>query len=544
MAYRLNYSDYSTTTGPPDPASWVGPPGPMGPPGPQGIPGPIAEGGPFLPLSPSPITATGSTTSRSMQDRLSEVVNVKDFGARGDGTTNDTAAFNAAMAAGKNVAIPTGLYLLDPLNIPNGVVLQGMVPGPLDPYPVGWLTTPIGTTLLINSHATQFITLNNSSGLMDVMIYDPGQVSYTATAPHVFPAVVRMNGVSRVRGVTIINAYVGMEVRCGRCFIKDTYIGAYNIGVDTDTAADMCYYTNIWCGVFYDTAFGVFPWQNMDNWVMNNNGVAFKFAHADLANMVNCGAFIKWCGLYVVDGTDAVRTSSSLCVNFYMDTCVYGAVIFSSNAAISWQLINYVALPTSGPANSQPQAQSPLVLQSGGSSAPIVNWTGGAIGLPSFWTTPTPIVNAGVLQVVNVSHVTDGVVMPTMNGNPAVGTSLAFARADHVHPSVIANGVWSEWLDATGAVAVNFGVQPDNTLYFYGSNATGAPRILMTMALRSSSSVMGWQVPVQFVSTVGFNNSAPIAKPTVSGAKGSNAALASLLTALAAYGLVTDSTSA
>jgi hypothetical protein len=50
--------------------------------------------------------------------------------------------------------------------------------------------------------------------------------------------------------------------------------------------------------------------------------------------------------------------------------------------------------------------------------------------------------------------------------------------------------------------------------------------------------------PSRFNSTIGFNNTAPVAKPTVSGAKGSNAALASLMTALAAYGLVTDSTSA
>lgn len=42
---------------------------------------------------------------------------------------------------------------------------------------------------------------------------------------------------------------------------------------------------------------------------------------------------------------------------------------------------------------------------------------------------------------------------------------------------------------------------------------------------------------------VGFNNTAPIAKPTVTGSRGSNAALASLLTALASYGLITDSTS-
>lgn len=42
---------------------------------------------------------------------------------------------------------------------------------------------------------------------------------------------------------------------------------------------------------------------------------------------------------------------------------------------------------------------------------------------------------------------------------------------------------------------------------------------------------------------VGFNV-APIAKPTITGSRGGNAALASLLTALANYGLITDSTSA
>jgi hypothetical protein len=49
---------------------------------------------------------------------------------------------------------------------------------------------------------------------------------------------------------------------------------------------------------------------------------------------------------------------------------------------------------------------------------------------------------------------------------------------------------------------------------------------------------------IRLRSPVGFNNTTPIAKPTVSGAKGSNAALASLMTALAAYGLVVDSTTA
>lgn len=41
---------------------------------------------------------------------------------------------------------------------------------------------------------------------------------------------------------------------------------------------------------------------------------------------------------------------------------------------------------------------------------------------------------------------------------------------------------------------------------------------------------------------IGFHGSAAIAKPTITGSRGGNAALASLLTALASYGLVTDST--
>jgi hypothetical protein len=43
---------------------------------------------------------------------------------------------------------------------------------------------------------------------------------------------------------------------------------------------------------------------------------------------------------------------------------------------------------------------------------------------------------------------------------------------------------------------------------------------------------------------MGFFNTAPVAKPTVTGSRGGNAALASLLTALANLGLITNNTSA
>jgi hypothetical protein len=53
-------------------------------------------------------------------------INVKDYGAVGNGTTVDTAAFVAAIAAaaGRSVTIPAGLYLVDSLTVPYGVTLE------------------------------------------------------------------------------------------------------------------------------------------------------------------------------------------------------------------------------------------------------------------------------------------------------------------------------------------------------------------------------------------------------------------------------------
>ncbi|MCR5563998.1 MAG: tail fiber domain-containing protein [Desulfovibrio sp.] len=58
------------------------------------------------------IIATGTTTSRLFADRFADVVNVKDFGAKGDGVTDDTTAFEAAAAKKKTVFVPKGRYVL------------------------------------------------------------------------------------------------------------------------------------------------------------------------------------------------------------------------------------------------------------------------------------------------------------------------------------------------------------------------------------------------------------------------------------------------
>lgn len=48
----------------------------------------------------------------NVQSKLSEIVSVKDFGATGNGSTNDTAAIQLALATGCTVLFPSGTYLI------------------------------------------------------------------------------------------------------------------------------------------------------------------------------------------------------------------------------------------------------------------------------------------------------------------------------------------------------------------------------------------------------------------------------------------------
>ncbi len=66
---------------------------------------------PAIGATPYSVTGTGAI-SRTIQDRLTEMVSIKDFGAVGDGITDDTLAIQKALTAHKKVFVPSGTYLI------------------------------------------------------------------------------------------------------------------------------------------------------------------------------------------------------------------------------------------------------------------------------------------------------------------------------------------------------------------------------------------------------------------------------------------------
>ena len=126
-------------------------------------------------------TQAGSTDTRTVQAKLQESVSVKDFGAVGDKTTDDTASIQAAFDGGsKNIFFPSGTYKISSgLNITSSVnvscdknvVIDGSsIPASvtLGEQHVVKATGSIGSSVALTSNITEediTITLSSTSGL-------------------------------------------------------------------------------------------------------------------------------------------------------------------------------------------------------------------------------------------------------------------------------------------------------------------------------------------------------------------------------------------
>lgn len=145
-------------------------------------------------------------------------------------------------------------------------------------------------------------------------------------------------------------------------------------------------------------------------------------------------------------------------------------------------------------------------------------------------STPITLSGSGNLQLFAN---TVAFVAPTV-GNNLVVTPGASVSSASITVGTSGTGV----INFTGAGGMNIGPGGANAINVLGGTSTS------TAALITNVNASGGMQLGNGGNKLAFLGGTPIAKPTITGAKGSNAALASLLAALVNYGLVTDSTTA
>ena len=124
----------------------------------------------------------GTSVGRTVLDKMRDTLNVKDFGATGDGTTDDTSAFQAAITAAigtagvdgfpKSLFIPAGTYrITGVLNVDGGVTFVGDGhKGSVDDQ--GTIITHEGTSdlFVFRGHPTD-VALGIGGGIRNLTIY-------------------------------------------------------------------------------------------------------------------------------------------------------------------------------------------------------------------------------------------------------------------------------------------------------------------------------------------------------------------------------------
>jgi hypothetical protein len=303
-----------------------------------------------LALAAAALTA-GVATSQPV---VPESYDVRSHGAKGDGKSDDTAAFQHALdlageAGGGVVHAPRGNYLFaQHLSVPNGVTLEGMwrsVPahnGVRDrglPRP-----TDDGTTFLVTEGAGQeigspFLTLNTNSTLKGVVLYYPRQ--HEDATPEPYPWAIAMRGKNpAVLDVELLNPYNGIDATGSeRHLIRNVHGQPIRRGVWVDRIYDVGRIENVHFNPWWSNRPKLLQWQM-------EHGEAFIFGRSDWQYVLN-----TFCFGYKI-GYKFVRSAAGVCNGNFMgigaDDC-YTAVVVEQSAPFGLLITNGEFVSFHGP---------------------------------------------------------------------------------------------------------------------------------------------------------------------------------------------------
>jgi hypothetical protein len=232
-----------------------------------------------------------------------EALNVRDFGAVGDGQHDETAAFTAAMkeaaATGQfTVFVPRGRYLIGTrLEVPPNVILQGVYRGPAE------RTHDAGSVLLAladagHADAEPFILLRTSSALRGLTIFYPEQKMENPPMP--YPWTIRGSGDNIcLENLLLVNPYQAVDFGnfpAGRHFINGLYGQPLYRGIYVAQCFDVGRISNVHFWSFWG------GWEGPLYEFMRREAVAFVLGQSDWEFVSNCFCIGYSIGYHFVTG--------------------------------------------------------------------------------------------------------------------------------------------------------------------------------------------------------------------------------------------------
>ncbi|MDH7601619.1 MAG: glycosyl hydrolase family 28-related protein [Armatimonadota bacterium] len=240
-------------------------------------------------------------------------VNVRDFGAKGDGVTDDTAAFQAALdsmrESGGTVFVPAGTYLIKShLTVPNSVTLEGVWK-----IPVCWRAGSGSILLAVEGEGSEdgpaFITLGINSTIKGITIFYPNQKP-DAIKPYPWCIACAGGDNSSIIDCLLVNPYNGVDFGSrpsGRHYIRNLYGQPLRRGIFVDKCYDIGRIENVhfWPFWTWDEKRGIREW-------LVENGEAFIFARTDWEYVFNTFCFGYGVGYRFIQSKDGAANGNFL----------------------------------------------------------------------------------------------------------------------------------------------------------------------------------------------------------------------------------------
>jgi len=314
---------------------------------------PVAVLSLFLALAVAPLLAHARAAHAAAAATLSSpwaaptfgsLVSVLDYGAVGDGVTDNTAAFAAAIAAlqgrGGTVLVPSGAFAFDgSLELPEGTALVGTyaaVPShdlrPAKALPVD------GSQLYVrggqgNENGTAFVTVGGNAAIKGFTFFYPAQTF--AGPPMPFPWTISLKQGSNnaaVMDVELLNSWNGVQaVGAARHYIARVQGQPANIGILVDQTYDIGRIENVHWN----------PWFSSEPTYLAHQDVfgrGFVFARTDWEYVLNTFVFSMSLGYHFIESPEGACNGNF--VGIGADSCQNASVLIDDSDVFGVLIVN------------------------------------------------------------------------------------------------------------------------------------------------------------------------------------------------------------